>query len=208
MHRKCNPLTNDFYHENGALQPEKSPAWHILNQASPDVFILCRTKGTQVLYSPLFLHSFVLCAPRRILDATRFNQRCRRYEEIDNVPDRLQWCRHSKGLMQSEVAAFAGMSESMYRYLEKGQAQYVPAQVADRLAQLYQVPVSDFLDEFSRFLYDGQADRIRRYRERLGMEKRQFAEEMGIPIRSLQEWEKETKTISLKCWERHFKGKA
>ena len=39
------------------------------------------------------------------------------YEEIDNVPDRLRWCRQSRGLMQTEVADRVGMSHNVYKVL-------------------------------------------------------------------------------------------
>ena len=159
-------------------------------------------------YAPLFIHSFVLCAPRKILEATQFNQRYRRYEEIDNVPDRLRWCRHSKGLMQVEVANKVGMTHSVYKAIEEGFTQHIEPEKVDRLAQFYGVPVTDFLDEFNHFLYDGQTVRIRAYRESSGLGKKPFARKMGIPIRCLQEWESGRKVISIKCWERHFKGRA
>ena len=59
-------------------------------------------------YAPLLIHSFALCAPRKILEAPMFNQRYRRYEDIQNVPDRLRWLRHSRGLLQVEAAKIAG----------------------------------------------------------------------------------------------------
>ena len=154
------------------------------------------------------IHSFVLCAPRKILEATQFNQRYRRYEEIDNVPDRLRWLRHSMGLIQTEAARRIGLRESVYLNFERGSAQHIPKETVDRLAQFYGVPATDFLDEFSRFLYDGQADRIRKYREALGLGRKAFAREKGIPISSLREWEDGKKVISRQSWERHFKGRA
>ena len=96
------------------------------------------------------------------------------------------------------------MSKNAYKALEEGVTQHVPQQTAERLAQFYNVPVVDFLDAFNRFLYDGQAVRIRAYRESLGLGKKPFARQMGIPIRSLQEWESGRKTISRKSWEKYF----
>jgi len=172
------------------------------------LYVLSQTQNSIVRYAPLYIHSFVLCAPRKILEATQFNQRYRRYEEIDNVPDRLRWCRHSKGLMQVEVADKVGMTHSVYKAIEEGFTQHIEPEKVDRLAQFYDVPVTDFLDEFNHFLYDGQANRIRAYRESFGMGKKPFARKMGIPVRCLQEWESGRKVISIKCWERHFKGRA
>ena len=142
------------------------------------------------------------------MEATQFNQRYRRYEEIENVPDRLRWCRHSKGLMQVEVADKVGMTHSVYKAIEEGFTQHIEPEKVDRLAQFYGVPVTDFLDEFNHFLYDGQANRIRAYRKSLGMGRKTFARHTGIPLTSLRYWEDDKKVISRKCWEQYFKGRA
>ena len=110
--------------------------------------------------------------------------------------------------MQVEVAEKVGMTHSVYKAIEEGFTQHIEPEKVERLAQFHGVPVTDFLDEFNRFLYDGQANRIRAYRESLGLGKKPFARKMGIPIRSLQGWESGRKVISIKCWERHFKGRA
>ena len=78
------------------------------------------------------------------MEATQFNQRYRSYEEIDNVPDRLRWCRHSRGLMQTEVARLIGVSVSSYKSMEKGGTHRIPQERAERLAQLFDVPATDF----------------------------------------------------------------
>ena len=186
----------------------KRAFWRILDRLSGDLYVLSRTQNAIVRYAPLYIHSFVLCTPRKILEATRLNQRFRRYEEIESVPDRLRWCRYSKGLLQTEVAEKVGMSLSAYKAIEEGVTQHMELEKAERLARFYEVPVTDFLDEFNRFLYDGQADRIQEYRASLGLGKKTFARKAGIPIRSLQEWESGRKVISRKSWERYFQGKA
>ena len=183
----------------------RRPTWRILDRLSGDLYVLAQTQNSQVRYAPLFLHSFLLCTSRKSLGV---NRQYRRYDEIQNVPDRLRWCRHSKGLLQAEVADRVGMTLSVYKVIEEGVTQRIPEETAERLAQFYDVPVTDFLDEFNRFLYDGQANRIHAYRESTGLGKKAFARQKGIPIRSLQAWESERKVISLKCWERYFKGRA
>lgn len=77
-----------------------------------------------------------------------------------------------------------------------------------RLAQFYDVPVTDFLDAFNQLLYDGQAKRIRVYRKELGMGRKAFARHTGIPLTSLRYWEDEMKAITFKGWEQYFKGRA
>ena len=202
---KCYPHTNEFENLPQAPQGSKRPDWRILDRISENFYVLCYSQNLCVRYAPLYIHSFPLCAPRKLLEAQQFNQRYHKYEDIDNVPDRLRWCRHSMGLMQTEVAQKIGMSDSVYKAIEEGVTQHIPKEMVEKLAQLYQVPVIDFLDEFNQFLYDGQANRIRAYREVLGLRKKTFARQMEIPIRSLQGWESGKKVISRKCWERYFK---
>ena len=126
---------------------------------------------------------------------------------MESMADRLRWLRHSRGLTQDVVAERAGMTLSAYQAVEAGDTQYIQLVVLKRLADHYGVPVADLLDEFHRFLYDGQAYRIRAYRVSLGLGKKPFARACGIPIRSLQAWESGEKVISRKSWERYFKGK-
>jgi transcriptional regulator with XRE-family HTH domain len=149
-----------------------------------------------------------LCAPRKIQEATALNSRYRRYEEIQNVEDRLRWCRHSKGLRQIEVAAKTGMSLTSYKELEKGTLQRVQLETMERLAMFFGVPLTDLLDEFNRFCYDGQSARIRAYRESSGLDMKTFAREKGIPLPSLRSWENGKNAVSMKSWERYFKGRA
>ncbi len=130
------------------------------------------------------------------------------YENMDNVPDRLRWCRHSRGMLQAEVAAIAGISQAAYMSIECGSTQRIPVHIMDKLASFYGVPITDFMDEYNRFLYDGQANCIRTYRESLGLGKKPFARALGVSIRCIQEWENERKVISQKSWERYFRGKA
>ena len=156
-------------------------------------------------YAPLFVQSFALCTPRKISESGRLDHG---YEEIDNVPDRLRWCRHRKNLTQAEVADRVGMTHSVYKAIEEGITQHIEPEKVERLAQFYGVPAMDFLDEFNQFLYAGQAVRIRAYRESYGMGKKPFARKMGIPVNCLREWESGRKVISRKSWERYFKGRA
>ena len=124
------------------------------------------------------------------------------------MPDRLRWCRHSRGLTQAETAKLAGVTRAVYIDIECGTTQHIPLEMVRRLSDFYGVPVTDFLDEFNRFLQDGQGKRIRAYRKSLGMGRKTFARHTGIPLSSLRGWENEKQTISLKSWERYFKGRA
>lgn len=180
----------------------------MVDQIGENLYLMSRKIDNRVTFMPLYVHSFRLMTPRKLLEAQLFNQQYFCYDDIDNVQDRLRWCRHSRGFMQSEIAEYLGISRGMYNNLECGVTHYIPIETAKKLSQLYERPVMDFLDEFNQFLYDGQAQRIRAYRERLGLGKKPFARYTGIPLTNLREWESGRKIISQKCWERYFKGRA
>jgi DNA-binding XRE family transcriptional regulator len=163
-----------------------------------------QSKNGIVRFAPLFIHSFRLIAPRKLLEAQQFNRRYHSYEEISSVPDRLRWCRHQQGWMQKEVAERIGITREQYISYENGGVDYYPKKIVDKLAALYQIPVEDLLDDYNLFLYAGQGKLIREYRESLGMKKRPFARMLGIFPRNLQLWETEQKRVSKNSWQKYF----
>ncbi len=205
---KCYPITDAFIEGNPEIGTPKSPKWRVIARISDRMYVLCATFDSHVRFAPLYIHSFKLCAPHKILEATMMNQTYHSYEEITSIPDRLRWLRHSKGLMQREAAQIAGVSRSVYIDIEAGITRRLPGCLILNLSQFYGVPVSDFLDEYNRFLFDGQAQRIREYRKKLGMGRKPFCRHTGIPLSSLRGWEDGKKEVSFKCWEIYFKGRA
>jgi len=75
---------------------------------------MCRNEDGVIRYAPLCIHTFRFIAPRKLLEAQLLNQQYHSYEEIDNVPDRLRWCRHQMGLMQKEVADLLDITRGHY----------------------------------------------------------------------------------------------
>ena len=207
MCRKCYPLTNALYRPLEVGQQAKCSDWRVLERISENLYILCRSYDSYVRYLPLYIHTFRPCSARKPLEAAQLRRQYNAYEEIPNVWDRLRWLRLHKGLMQREVAQQLGITEAIYCDMENGVTQRMPAELAEKLAELYGVPREDFLDAFNQFLCDGQAARIRAYRNSLGMGRKPFARYTGIPLTSLRCWEDEKKVISRKCWERYFEGK-
>ena len=185
----------------------EGPVWRVCAQFSETNFLMCRTEDGVIRYAPLCIHSFRLIAPRRLLDAQMFNRQYHSYEEIRNVPDRLRWCRHHMGLMQKEVAERIGISRGMYVDFEAGYVDYYPKEIVDRLAALYQVPPTDFLDEYNLFLYNGQGRQIRKCRMSLGMQKKPFADMLHVDVSSLRKWESDQKRMTKHTWERCFKDR-
>lgn len=169
---------------------------------------MCRTEDGVTRYAPLYIHSFRLVAPRRQRSArrtTESNGQARSYTEIESIPDRLHWCRQQKGLLQRQVAEYLGIPRTQYMGLENGTAVHCPKEIADKLSALFGVPVFDLLDDYNRFLYEGQGRLIRERRAQLGLGKAAFARQYHIPVKSLSAWESGQKRISRASWERYFR---
>ena len=88
----------------------------------------------------------------------------------------MRWCRHHLGLMQREVAELIGISRNEYIDLETGSVDYYDREIVDKLAALFKIPSDDLLDDYNRFLYMGQGNVIKAYRERFGLGKKALAE--------------------------------
>ena len=156
-------------------------------------------------FAPLCILSFRVIQTKKISEAYSLHRKYRRYADIENVPDRLRWRRHELGLLQKEAAVQIGVSRSVYHSLETGEAgSYDPA-VMDKLSALYGIPVSDLLDDYHRFLLNGQGQAIRALRASLNMTRAQFADHLRTDVRNIRAWETEQKTISKRMWEVSFK---
>lgn len=181
--------------------------WHITHPLGNGFYIMTCREDDKCRHALLYIHTFRLIAPRKLLEAQLFNKQYGSYEDIDNIPDRLRFCRHRLGLMQKEVARMAGISRNTYINLETGNLNAFNKTTADKLATIFDIPIYDLLDGYNRFLWDGQARQIQVYRQSFGLGQKPFARQMGIPIRSLQAWESGRKVVSLKSWEKYFKDR-
>lgn len=158
-------------------------------------------------YAPLYRFRFRLAAPHRLLDAQLFRGRYESLAEIDNVPDRLRWCRHAMGWMQKEVAAEIGISRHQYIELETGVCQVYPPDAMDKLSKLYGIPPELLLDEYNLFLARNPAKLLSARRAQSGLTRKAFARLTGIPETSLKGWETGEKQISRASWEKYFQDK-
>ncbi len=168
--------------------------------------VMLAAQAEQTRMAPLIVLRVPLLAAKKYLDAGKFNLRYSDPAQITQTADKLRWYRYQKALLQSDVADYLGIERTTYHHYESGSKEYYPIEHMEKLAVLYAVPVESLLDGYNRFLYDGQACRIRSCRESMGLGKKAFAEATRIPLRSLQTWESGRKQISKKAWQKYFKN--
>ncbi len=154
-----------------------------------------------VTYAPFYIHSFRLVAPHKLVEAEKFNIRYTEPSQIDNTLDRLRWYRYQKGLLQADVAAYAGIDRVTYSRYEEGVHEYYPIGIMAKAAELFEVPITNLLDEYNLFLYYGQGRQIRLMREIREMSINEYARRLGLYGSNLRRWENDEVRITKRSWQ-------
>ena len=63
---------------------------------------MVRDIGNDVMFAPLYITKFRLIAPRKLMEAQKFNMQYKKYKDIENIPERLRWCRFKFNLPEIE----------------------------------------------------------------------------------------------------------
>ena len=141
--------------------------------------------------SPMYLHSFRFIAPKKVSETQKFALKFPSADKIETVADKLRYYRHQKGLYQSDVADYLGLERSTYIEYENQGRDYYSAEIMEKLAELFGVSVYDLLDDYNKFLYDGQGRNIRKLREQLNITQEELATKMGVSLLKVKHWEQD-----------------
>lgn len=159
-------------------------------------------------YSIMRVLKLNISRPAKTRDVMQLYQKYNSYMDIDNVADRLKWLRQHKGLKQEDVAEMLGVTRKIYGKLEWGKCDLADKEyfsLLDKLAQLYDVPVTDLLDDYTQFMYKGQGRCLAEYRKLTGLNKKEFAESLNIEVTKYRKWERETVLMTRKTWEKYLR---
>ena len=159
----------------------------------------------KIRLAPLEILRCPLLAPRKLLDAQKFNIRYTDPSQITEIADKLRWYRYQHALMQKEVAEQIGIDRNTYIHYEEYGRDYYPVEHMEKLAELYDVPVEELLDGYNLFLYKGQGEQIQKIRQGLGLTQKQYAQRLGVSFDNLRKWEQNRVRIYKLTWEKHFR---
>ena len=148
-----------------------------------------RQRIGQTIYIPLAIHSFPFLRPTKLTDAEKFHIRYPDPSMLTTTADKLRYYRYKKSLLQREVAEYAGINENTYIHYESTGHDYYPVDKLSRIAELLEVDITDLLDEYNRFLYDGQGRQIRKIRKSMGLTQHQFGKLHGVNTGTVKRWE-------------------
>lgn len=179
--------------------------WHPFIRLGNHMYIMTCHCPSGVKYAPLYIHSFQLLQPRKLLEAERFNIKYTGPFDITTVSDKLRYYRHKKALRQKDVAEKTGIHRATYcAYEQENRKIPYPFDKLSKIAELLDVEITDLLDEYNLFLYNGQGRQIRALRQSLGLTKKEFADLYGFHVYTVNEWEKDTIQILKSTWVKLF----
>lgn len=121
---------------------------------------------------------------------------------LTTTADKLRYYRYKKSLLQREIAEYAGINESAYIHYETPEHDYYPIDNLSWIAELLEVDITDLLDKYNRFLYDGQGRQIRKIRKDTGLTQYQFGKLYGVSAGAVRWWKNGKMRVSKGTWEK------
>lgn len=204
MYRKTNPLITALLspeQQKEVIFSQNVPKWQLFQKISDSLYVFSKQQNRQTIYSPLTIHNFQFLRPRKLTDAEKFNIQYSDPAMLTTTADKLRYYRYKKSLLQREVAEYAGINKSTYIYYESPNHDYYPIDKLSRIAELLEVDITDLLDEYNQFLYDGQGWQIRKIRKSMGLTLYQFGKRYNVSSTAVKRWESGKVRVSKKTWE-------
>lgn len=179
--------------------------WSMFCRLKVHSYVLAANVAGTLKVAPLQILRFPVILPHKLLDAERFNLQYLDLSDITEIADKLRWYRYQKGLRQRDVADYIGIDRSTYIHYEEAGRDYYPQDHMKKLAELFEVPMEDLLDEYNLFLLRGQSKQIKALRMQRDLTQKAYAQELGVPLQKYKRWETGAVQIFKSTWERYFK---
>ena len=195
MHRKTDTLSAALF---GLKEGKSAPFSKEIVKIDDNVSIIQKQNGNKTVSIPMYPHLFRFITPKKVSEAQKFALQFPTADSITGVADKLRYHRHKKGLYQSDVADYLGIERGTYSEYENNSRDYYAPEMMDKLTNLFEVNVYDLLDDYNRFIYDGQAQYIKNLRKQLGITQKELAKMMNTELYNIKKWE-QGKVRMFKC---------
>ena len=125
-------------------------------------------------------------------------------DRLSTPQERIRWHRIKNHLKQDDVATCIGVSRTTYMKIDQGQDIILSPAQYDKLSLLFGVPAIELLDEYNKFLYEGQGMHMKAYRKKHRLTQCALAEMFSIQVQRVKRWEQDKNRMSKKWWEKIF----
>jgi len=178
--------------------------WRIFDHIDDFLYVMVRNVHDVVSYALFFIHRFTFLRPHFLEDGEKFNKICADTLTFASTPEKLRYYRYRKGLLQREVAKAVGIDRTNYSAYEAAMRDYYPPDILQRLAELFEVDISDLLDGYNAFLHNGQAVQLKAHRKSMKLKQSAFATHYGFTLHQIKAWEQGRVRMIKRHWVRIF----
>lgn len=123
-------------------------------------------------------------------------------EKLDNVSEKLKWYRIQNGLLQRDVAKVMGIDRTTYSHYEGNILEAYPLDKLAKAASIFNINITNLLDDYNLFLYHGQGEQIKRLRKSMKLTQSEFAKYISVPLGTLKKWEQNRVNVQKKTFEK------
>lgn len=185
---------------------QKIKAWQGFLTYAPDLAImsLASKKNPKPAFAPLVAKTLVAEKVINLRWKKEVSFALQPHCALESVPDRIRWLRMQRGLTQKEAAEKIGVGRPTYGDYETGVIERFDPIVIRKIAEMYEVPVTDLLDSYNTFLMNGQGEQLKQWRTSLGKTPKEMAEYLNVAVSNIVTWEREEKIMTKKLYERCF----
>jgi len=83
-----------------------SEKWHVLSHFGGRLKVMVRYDNGALRCAPLYVHSFSLFQPHKLVDAEKFNITYSDPSQLISTADKLRYYRYKKALLQRDIADY------------------------------------------------------------------------------------------------------
>ena len=126
--------------------------------------------------------------------------------DFQTVSDKLRYYRIKCGLFQKNMAELLKIDRSTYARYESGTLTSYPINAIQKCAEIFGIGADKLLDEYNRFIFEGQGEQVKVKRLEFGLTQGEFGKLFGVSKNTVRRWENDSIKMSRKLWERIFKS--
>ena len=201
---KCYTITKDIMEPEVGKDTSFKEKWRVFCNIGDFLYIMVRHSHKVIKYSPLYIHRFQFLRSHFLEDAEKFNGICSDPSVLTSTSDKLRYYRYRKGLLQREVAEFVGIERTTYNAYEEDIRDYYSFDILERIGNLFEVDVSELIDDYNIFLHKGQAAQLKELRKSMNLKQKDFADRYAVSVFRIKQWEQGKARMSKRYWMRIF----
>lgn len=163
--------------------------WRVWKRLNDNLCIMYKQKREGFVFAPLYIHSFSFIIPKNNTNANKFKEMYPNPDLIEHTGVKIRYFRHQKELRQKDLAEYVGFTRSAMTYFESTERDFYEIDVLKKISELLEVDIVDLLDDYNLFLYQGQSEKLKKFRKENHITQRQLAGYLGVDITKIKGWE-------------------